>query len=112
MSLAYFRPHPPHSVASSKTSARRLFADCKAEELAYYEKFGDFPIMHVVAIGQDVVAEKARWRTNEGAAPRPRSNGRWLIRDRPCVGNSFRRSPCRLRIGRLTTHAQALTALD
>jgi 4,5-dihydroxyphthalate decarboxylase len=34
---AFFLPHPPHSVVSGERAARRLFADCKAEELAYYE---------------------------------------------------------------------------
>lgn len=52
---AFFLPHPPHSVVSGETPARRLFADCKAEELDYFEKVGDFPIMHVVAIRQDLL---------------------------------------------------------
>ena len=57
---AFFLPHPPHSVVSGKTAARRLFADCKAEELDYFEKVGDYPIMHVVAIRQEVV-DKNPW---------------------------------------------------
>ena len=57
---AFFLPHPPHSVVSGETAARRLFADCKAEELAYYEKHGDFPIMHVVAIRQSLL-DKEPW---------------------------------------------------
>lgn len=57
---AFFLPHPPHSVVSGKRAARRLFADCKAEELAYYERVGDFPIMHVIAIRQEVV-DKNPW---------------------------------------------------
>jgi 4,5-dihydroxyphthalate decarboxylase len=52
---AFFLPHPPHSVVSGETAARRLFADCKAEELDYFEKVGDFPIMHVVAIRQSLL---------------------------------------------------------
>ena len=52
---AFFLPHPPHSVVSGKTAARRLFADCRAEELAYYQRVGDFPIMHVVAIREELV---------------------------------------------------------
>ena len=52
---AFFLPHPPTSVASGETAARRLFADCKAEEAAYYERYGDFPIMHVVTIRQSLV---------------------------------------------------------
>jgi 4,5-dihydroxyphthalate decarboxylase len=57
---AFFLPHPPHSVVSGKTAARRLFADCKAEELDYFEKVGDFPIMHVVAIRQEA-ADRNPW---------------------------------------------------
>lgn len=57
---AFFLPHPPHSVVSGETPARRLFADCKAEELAYFEKVGDFPIMHVVAIRQELL-DKEPW---------------------------------------------------
>lgn len=57
---AFFLPHPPHSVVSGKTPARRLFADPKAEELAYYQKVGDFPIMHVIAMRQEVI-DRAPW---------------------------------------------------
>src|SRR5262249_16119268 len=57
---AFFIPHPPHSVTSGKTPARRLFADPRAEELDYFRKVGDFPIMHVVAIRQALV-DKAPW---------------------------------------------------
>jgi len=52
---AFFLPHPPRSVLSGETAARRLFADCKAEELDYFEKVGDFPIMHIVAIRQSLL---------------------------------------------------------
>ena len=57
---AFFLPHPPHSVLSGQTKARRLFADSQAEELAYFRAVGDFPIMHVVAIRQELV-DKAPW---------------------------------------------------
>jgi 4,5-dihydroxyphthalate decarboxylase len=57
---AFFLPHPPHSVVSGRTSARRLFADCKAEELDYFRKVGDYPIMHVVVIREDLV-RRAPW---------------------------------------------------
>ena len=50
----FFLPHPPHSVATGETKARHLFADSKAEEQAYYEKYGDFPIMHIVVMHQDL----------------------------------------------------------
>jgi 4,5-dihydroxyphthalate decarboxylase len=57
---AFFLPHPPHSVVSGQTRARRLFADCKGEELNYFRRVGDYPIMHVVVIQQDLVA-RAPW---------------------------------------------------
>ena len=57
---AFFLPHPPHSATSGATAARRLFADCRSEELAYYNKLGDYPIMHVIAIREELV-RKAPW---------------------------------------------------
>lgn len=57
---AFFLPHPPRSVVLGETAARRLFADCKAEELAYFERHGDFPIMHVVAMPQSLL-DKEPW---------------------------------------------------
>lgn len=57
---AFFLPHPPHSVVSGKTPARRLFEDCRAEEAAYYRKVGDFPIMHVIAMRQETI-DRAPW---------------------------------------------------
>jgi 4,5-dihydroxyphthalate decarboxylase len=59
---AFFLPHPPRSVMSGQTAARRLFTDCPAEELAYYDKVGDYPIMHAVAIRQELV-RNAPWVT-------------------------------------------------
>src|SRR6266545_2585182 len=38
-------------------SIRRLFADPKAEETQYFRKNGYFPIMHVVAFKDDVLAK-------------------------------------------------------
>jgi 4,5-dihydroxyphthalate decarboxylase len=52
---AFFLPHPPHSVLTGKTAARRLFADSRGEELAYFRKVGDYPIMHVIVIRQEIV---------------------------------------------------------
>lgn len=53
---AVIEPHPPASIMSGEVPARRLFADCDAEELRYYRKYGYFPIMHVVALRNDAVA--------------------------------------------------------
>lgn len=55
---AFFIPHPPHSVTSGKTKARRLFKDTRAEELRYFRKTGYFPIMHVLAIRQDLADQE------------------------------------------------------
>lgn len=57
---AFFIPHPPHSVMAGKTKARRLFKDTRAEELRYFKKTGYFPIMHVLAIRQDL-ADREPW---------------------------------------------------
>jgi len=54
---AFFLPHPPASVMDGSNAARRLFADCKSEEQAYYASHGDFPIMHVVAIRQALLED-------------------------------------------------------
>jgi 4,5-dihydroxyphthalate decarboxylase len=53
---AFFLPHPPKSVSRGLTRARRLFRDPRAEELAYYKAHGDYPIMHVMAIREEVAA--------------------------------------------------------
>jgi 4,5-dihydroxyphthalate decarboxylase len=55
---AFFIPHPPHSVMSGKRKARRLFKDTRAEELRYFRKTGYFPIMHVLAIRQDLADQE------------------------------------------------------
>jgi 4,5-dihydroxyphthalate decarboxylase len=52
---AFFLPHPPHSVMTGKTKARRLFRDPREAERDYYRAVGDFPIMHVVAMRQSIV---------------------------------------------------------
>jgi 4,5-dihydroxyphthalate decarboxylase len=57
---AFFLPHPPHSVTSGRTKARRLFADTQQEELRYFHKNGYFPIMHVLAI-QDEIVKREPW---------------------------------------------------
>jgi 4,5-dihydroxyphthalate decarboxylase len=54
---AFFLPHPPKSVSLGKTRARRLFKDTRAEELAYFQRHGDYPIMHVIAIREEIVAQ-------------------------------------------------------
>jgi 4,5-dihydroxyphthalate decarboxylase len=55
---AFFLPHPPKSVSTGKTRARRLFKDTRAEELAYFNAVGDYPIMHVVAMREEIAARE------------------------------------------------------
>jgi 4,5-dihydroxyphthalate decarboxylase len=52
---AFFLPHPPKSVSIGQARARRLFENPRKEELNYFLKAGDFPIMHVMAIRTDLV---------------------------------------------------------
>ena len=48
-------PHPPHEALRGGGSIRRLFADAKAEETKYFQKNGYYPIMHLIAIKDDVL---------------------------------------------------------
>jgi 4,5-dihydroxyphthalate decarboxylase len=50
-------PHPPKEALRGGGSIRRLFADPKAEEKKYFQKNGYYPIMHVVAFKDDVLAK-------------------------------------------------------
>jgi 4,5-dihydroxyphthalate decarboxylase len=52
---AIFRPHPPKAALQGAADIRRLFGDPKAEEARFYHKVGFYPIMHVIALRQDVV---------------------------------------------------------
>jgi 4,5-dihydroxyphthalate decarboxylase len=49
-------PHPPQEALRSSAKVHRLFADSKREELNYFQKNGYYPIMHVVAFRDDVLA--------------------------------------------------------
>lgn len=57
---AMFMPHPPHSVMSGAVATRRLFPDTQAEELRYFHATGFYPIMHVLAIREDL-AQREPW---------------------------------------------------
>jgi len=50
-------PHPPSSLIANREGVRRLFADGRSAEEAYQRKNGYWPIMHLVAIREDVAAE-------------------------------------------------------
>jgi 4,5-dihydroxyphthalate decarboxylase len=53
-------PHPPKEALRGGGNIRRLFTDPKAEEAKYFKKNGYYPIMHVVAFKDEVLA-KNRW---------------------------------------------------
>jgi 4,5-dihydroxyphthalate decarboxylase len=52
---AFLLPRPPRSVATGKVKARRLFADPKIAEREYFRRHGYFPIMHLIALRDDLV---------------------------------------------------------
>jgi 4,5-dihydroxyphthalate decarboxylase len=49
-------PHPPQEALRGSPKIRRLFADPKQEEAKYFQKNGYYPIMHVVAFKDEVLA--------------------------------------------------------
>lgn len=50
-------PHPPAEVLRGSEKIRRLFTDAKSEELKYFRKNGYYPIMHLVAFKDQVLAK-------------------------------------------------------
>jgi 4,5-dihydroxyphthalate decarboxylase len=54
---ALMMPHPPKEALRSGGNIRRLFVEPKLEEARYFRKNGFYPIMHVVAFKDDVLAE-------------------------------------------------------
>ncbi|MGH7484196.1 MAG: ABC transporter substrate-binding protein, partial [bacterium] len=52
---ALIYPEVPKAIENGDPRVRRLFADTKAEEIAYYELTGFFPIMHTVVIKRAIV---------------------------------------------------------
>jgi 4,5-dihydroxyphthalate decarboxylase len=51
-------PHPPHALLEglARGTVRRLFPDTRAECARYFRKYGDYPIMHVLAMKDAVAA--------------------------------------------------------
>jgi 4,5-dihydroxyphthalate decarboxylase len=49
-------PHPPREALRGGGNIRRLFTDGKLEERKYYQKNGYYPIMHLVAFKDPVLA--------------------------------------------------------
>jgi 4,5-dihydroxyphthalate decarboxylase len=50
-------PHPPQEALQGNDRIHKLFADPKAEETKYFRKNGYYPIMHVVAFKDEVLAK-------------------------------------------------------
>ena len=49
-------PHPPPEVLTGEPRVGRLFPDARAEEAKYFQRFG-YPIMHLVAIKDEVLKQ-------------------------------------------------------
>ena len=56
---ALMMPHPPKEALRGGGNIRRLFPDPKTEESKYFRKNGYYPIMHVVAFKDEVLAKDA-----------------------------------------------------
>jgi 4,5-dihydroxyphthalate decarboxylase len=52
-------PHPPQEALRGGGSIRRLFAEPKLEERNYFRKNGFYPIMHLIAFKDQVLARDA-----------------------------------------------------
>jgi 4,5-dihydroxyphthalate decarboxylase len=52
-------PHPPPQALRGSPKIRRLFADPRREEIKYFQKNGYYPIMHVVAFKDGVLAKNS-----------------------------------------------------
>ncbi|HLQ34533.1 MAG TPA: 4,5-dihydroxyphthalate decarboxylase [Chloroflexota bacterium] len=50
-------PHPPSSLIANRDRVRRLFQDARQAEEDYYRKNGYWPVMHLVAIRQDITQQ-------------------------------------------------------
>jgi 4,5-dihydroxyphthalate decarboxylase len=61
-------PHPPEQALKGSPTIRRLFADPKQEELKYFRKNGYYPIMHVIAFNDEVLAKNLWLAQNVMAA--------------------------------------------
>ena len=54
---AIFSPTPPRSFVAGNPLVRRLFADPVIEERAFFTQTGFFPILHVIGIRRELIAE-------------------------------------------------------
>ena len=61
-------PHPPKEALRGSKKIRRLFADPKKEEVCYFQKNGFYPIMHLIAFKDEVLAKNPECAINVMAA--------------------------------------------
>lgn len=54
---ALFLPHPTRTILENPERVGRLFPDPAAEEQAFFQRNGYYPIMHLVGIRDDVMAQ-------------------------------------------------------
>ena len=54
---AMIHPHPPPAVLEAADRVRPLFADRRAEALAYYNRHGYYPIMHLFAFRRALIED-------------------------------------------------------
>ena len=54
---ALFSSRDPTCLQNGSGQVRRLFPDPKAEEISYFKKTGDFPIMHLVVLKESIHRE-------------------------------------------------------
>ena len=54
---AYMTPRMPRVFVNGAPQVARLFDDARAEEESYYQRNGFYPIMHVLAVKPEIVAE-------------------------------------------------------
>lgn len=52
---AFIHPHPPHKALSGRDGIRRLFSNTGEECERYFSKCGYLPIMHLIALQDNVV---------------------------------------------------------
>jgi 4,5-dihydroxyphthalate decarboxylase len=65
---ALMMPHPPKEALQGGGRIRRLFTDPKTEETKYFRKNGYYPIMHLVAFKDEVLAKNPWLATSVMAA--------------------------------------------
>ena len=87
---ALFHAAEPRAFIEGHPKVRRLFADARATEQAYYAKTGVFPIMHAVAVKNALVEEHPgfpgaifRAYTQAKAAAYRDMTGKWFLRTLP-----------------------------